>query len=728
MCGRTTWPAAAVRVNGRWLDVTPPLPPHVWLRPPRPSLPFPLSSPACRLYSSAAVGLRHGVHALGLTPGDAVLVPDHHDRALVDALLSCGLSVTFYGTGVDLAPDAAELDGLTKPRTRALMLVHQLGFAQDAARWQSACDQRGWILLEDSTQAWPVTIGAAAVGADGELALVTFAGAVGLPRLAAVLCGALAQVQSPDESGGRGLGTAAQLHARWLAPRLASQRVPVSAASGHRRAVGIGSEDPRGAATSAVATALLTRLADPDVGAARRSNYRTLLDVLGDRVPEPFAHVPDGAAPAIFPIEVGDKAQARARLAARGIGTRDVWPLPHPSLDEERSAKVLRRRGSSLGLPVHQQLRPEDVERIAGAVDGRRRRSALRVETLPSLEAARAECELLSARDGNIFTTFEWMSAWWTHQRDGDSLLLAACRDASGAAVGLLPLVIRRERGLRVVRLLGHGPADRLAPICAPADRQRVASALRRALHESGCDLFVGEQMPADEGWGAAIGATQLEREASPVLHIGGRSWDEFLARRSSNFRQQVRRRERRLAKEGHMRYRLADDPDRVAADVDTLIELHNARWHAGGSTAFAGARRELHHDFAARALERGWLRLWLLEIDERPVAAWYGFRYGGAEWFYQSGRHLSAGGEAVGFVLLCHTIREAMNDGMREYRLLRGDEAYKARFADRDSGLQTVALALSARGRAVLAAKRARPVAGRALRSVRRGIRVDDR
>lgn len=713
----------AVLVNPRRLGTRPALPPELWLRPPWQPLPFPLGSPACHLFSSAADALSRGVLALGLEAGDEVLLPVHHDPALVKALLSCGLDVTFYGEDVDLIPNEADLESSANARSRALMLVHQLGFAQDAARWRSFCDVRGWILLEDATQAWPASVGAAIVGAAGDLAIFSFE-SVGVPGVAALLCDALAQAEAAAPKR-RELGRVAKLHVHWLAQRLALPSLGAFTAAEHDGVVAVAPDDSHGAA-SAVVRALLARLGDPDIAAARRMNYRTLRDALGDQVLEPFAIVPDNAAPAIFPIQLRDKARTKERLAQTGIGTSEVWRTPHPSLDEQRSVKLLRERASSLGLPVHQGLRPEDLERLIGALGGRRRTAELRIEPLASLDAARAECELLAERDGNIFTTFEWMSAWCMHQREEESLLLAACRDTTGEIVGLLPLVSRYEQRLRVLRLLGHGAADRLSPVCAPADRPRVARALRRVLHRSGCDLFLGEQVPADEGWAAAIGATVLEREANPVLHIGGMSWEGFLMRRSPNFRQQVRRRERRLAREHELRYRLADDPARLAADVDTLIELHDARWHAGGSTAFAGSRRDLHHDFARRALERGWLRLWMLELDQQPVAAWYGFRYGGAEWFYQSGRDLSAAGDAVGFVLLCHTIREAMNDGMREYRLLRGDETYKARFADRDPGLQTIALALSARGRAALATRRARPVAGRAIRRLRSGRTAD--
>jgi CelD/BcsL family acetyltransferase involved in cellulose biosynthesis len=44
-----------------------------------------------------------------------------------------------------------------------------------------------------------------------------------------------------------------------------------------------------------------------------------------------------------------------------------------------------------------------------------------------------------------------------------------------------------------------------------------------------------------------------------------------------------------------------------------------------------------------------------------------------------------------VGFVLMCHSIKQAIADGAREFRLLRGAEPYKARFASEDDGLDTV-------------------------------------
>src|SRR5439155_17070455 len=120
------------------------------------------------------------------------------------------------------------------------------------------------------------------------------------------------------------------------------------------------------------------------------------------------------------------------------------------------------------------------------------------------------------------------------------------------------------------------------------------------------------------------------------------------------------------------------------------------------------------HREFAQVALDRGWLRLWILELDGRPAAAWYGFRFGGVETYYQSGRDPAADRLAVGFVLLVQTIRAALKDGIREYRFGRGAESYKYRFASEDPGLETVAVATRPLGRAAIrAAGAARWLAG---------------
>ncbi len=196
-----------------------------------------------------------------------------------------------------------------------------------------------------------------------------------------------------------------------------------------------------------------------------------------------------------------------------------------------------------------------------------------------------------------------------------------------------------------------------------------------------------------------------MTTEFAPVIDLAREGdWDSYLRARSSNFRQQVRRRARKLQRGPRIHFRLADNPKRLRADFDAFLALHRARW--GTDSAFErSGRQAFHREFAAEALERGWLRLWFAEADGVPVAAWYGFRFAGVESYYQSGRDPRWDRAGVGAAVLEHSIREAFVDGMLEYRLLRGDEPYKHRYLSRAESICTIAAASSPLGRTSVSA-----------------------
>ena len=314
----------------------------------------------------------------------------------------------------------------------------------------------------------------------------------------------------------------------------------------------------------------------------------------------------------------------------------------------------------------------------------------------------RREWDALAHASGNIFLTPDFADVWRRHLGDasaGEPLLLGA-RDDDGALRALWPLAVRRRGPVKLLRQLGHGPADELGPVCAPADREAAGRALREARRALPASLMLAERLPSDVDWAAALGARPLVAEASPVLPTGGVPFDEYLKGRSGSFRSQVGRRRRKLEREHEVAFRLASTPEEVERDMTTLFALHAGRWE-DASDSFAPPLDALHREFAQRALERGWLRLWTLSLDGRDVAAWYGFRFSGAESYYQSGREPEAEELNVGNVLLAHTIRAAFDDGMREYRFLRGNEPYKRRWSEDDRAVLTMAVPLDPVGRA---------------------------
>ena len=328
------------------------------------------------------------------------------------------------------------------------------------------------------------------------------------------------------------------------------------------------------------------------------------------------------------------------------------------------------------------------------------------IEELGDADGLRAQWSRLAQRSRRIFATQEWVDAWWRHHGEGREAVTLGCYDADGVLIAIVPLCVARERPIRVARFAGYGPSDENGAIGAPQDAPAALPAAIASWGRGG--VLLADRLVGDVDWAGAMHGTELGRESSPVIDLAGQDWEEYLASRSSNFRSQVRRKERKLVRDEGLCYRLCDDPERLDADLSTLFSLHRARWGSERSGAYDGARGRFHRDFAATALERGWLRLWIAEVRGEPIAAWHGFRFADAELYYQFGRDPTWDRASIGIVLLAHTIRAAADDGVPLYRLLRGGESYKQRFATSDPGVVTVAAASGIYGRAAIFAARA--------------------
>lgn len=211
------------------------------------------------------------------------------------------------------------------------------------------------------------------------------------------------------------------------------------------------------------------------------------------------------------------------------------------------------------------------------------------LEPLRDLESCRSEWVSLAERSGNIFSTWEWAESWWRHFGRGRSLRLLAARRPDRSTAAIIPLYEARRHPLRIGRLLGHGVADKLGPVSAPEERRPVTRVLATAGETALLDLVTAERLSASDLRESSTGSHIVRRESSPVLTIEGRSWEDFLAARSSNFRQQVRRRERRMRREFGLTFRLTETARELDSDFDTLLDLHAARW-GRASSAFSPA------------------------------------------------------------------------------------------------------------------------------------------
>ena len=310
----------------------------------------------------------------------------------------------------------------------------------------------------------------------------------------------------------------------------------------------------------------------------------------------------------------------------------------------------------------------------------------------PLLEAWRG----LAVARGCAFMTPEWFLDRREALHPDAAPAVVVLRGERGEVLGLLPLVAwpdaRRGRlasfpgtrfGDLFEPLAESGREDELAARAAPALGRHLGPRSRVDLGR--VDAGAGWWRKLAQAWPGPMTAVPQPDEPLPYIALEGLDWQGYLATRSGQLRNQAKRKMRSLEREHEVRLRRTSSADQVAGDLDDAVRAPRCPLPDARRRVLDRRRadaRDFHRRFAAAAHERGWLRLYLLEVDGAAVAAWYGWRVGDRFSYYQAGFDPAWSRYSVGFLLLAETIREAISEGATEYDLLLGDEAFKSRFA----------------------------------------------
>ena len=152
-------------------------------------------------------------------------------------------------------------------------------------------------------------------------------------------------------------------------------------------------------------------------------------------------------------------------------------------------------------------------------------------------------------------------------------------------------------------------------------------------------------------------------------------SYDQIEAALDGKFRQNLRRRRRRLAEQGEVKYQLVDARDAKALDaaLADFFEIEASGWKGRGGTAIA-ARPELvgfYTQIARDAARRGALALGVLSLKEKPIAAHLSVVHGGRHYLVKIGYDESLAEYSPGQQLVSDAIRDSCTRGLHEFDFL---------------------------------------------------------
>jgi perosamine synthetase len=303
--------------------------------------------------NNGTTGLHLALAALGVGPGDEVIVPSLTYIASANAVRYCGAVPVF----ADVVPDTMAIDPddvrqRITPRTVAIMAVHLYGHPADMTALKRIADEHGLHLIEDAAEAHTATWQGRPVGSLGTVGVFSFFGNK------VITTGEGGAVCTDDDE---------------LAARLRLLRGQGMDPARRYWFPVVGFNYRMTNVAAAIGCAQLEQL--PDFLARRREiadRYDALLkEHPGIEIPRtaPEATRVNWLYTVLLPehFTAADRDQVIERLAEDGIETRPVfYPMhelpPYQQDDPFPVSSMLARRGIS--LPTHVNLEDGDIDHV----------------------------------------------------------------------------------------------------------------------------------------------------------------------------------------------------------------------------------------------------------------------------------------------------------------------------------------------------------------------------
>ena len=326
---------------------------------------------------------------------------------------------------------------------------------------------------------------------------------------------------------------------------------------------------------------------------------------------------------------------------------------------------------------------------------------------------------LADAAGGSVFLQHEWFDAAWAWRKTDSSLfILLAWR--GDRLIGILPLLkTRKDRkpaGIRTLEFLTVPDTQVCDLIAAAEDEEAVVDALCDALYRcrdswDQMDLtYLPDGAAALTRLKTAIDARGWTSESQSRgrnlfvrLHA---TWEAYYSTRTRSLKKANNLAANRLKKTGEIGVKRItseqSDAAGIAPALDDAIEISRCSWKNDTGNSLdqpgPGAFIRTLTDHAAR---RGWLSLWLLFIDGKPVAMEYQLVAGGDVYALRADFDGQCVEISPGSHLMRTLLESLFERGLQRYYMGPGENAYKTRWTDEGETLhQLTVYAPTNRGR----------------------------
>lgn len=304
----------------------------------------------CVALNSGTSALHMSLLAVGIGPGDEVIVPSFTFAATANSVALTGATPVFVDIELDYFNAApAAIEAAITPKTKAIMPVHLYGHPADLVAISAIAEKHGLLLLEDAAQAHAASVNGIPVGAWG------IAGSFSFYPTKNMTSGEGGMVSTPSAEIARAI--------KVLRNQGMEQRYQNEVVGFNTRMTDI---------HAAIGRVQLTQL--PDWTRARQENAAFLnANISGVVTPQTAPGAVHVFHQYTIRVVDHDRDKFAEELTNHGIGNGVYYPTPIHRLPSFNSVEFLPNTelaaSQALSLPVHPSLSQSDLEKIVEVVN-----------------------------------------------------------------------------------------------------------------------------------------------------------------------------------------------------------------------------------------------------------------------------------------------------------------------------------------------------------------------
>jgi len=279
------------------------------------------------------------------------------------------------------------------------------------------------------------------------------------------------------------------------------------------------------------------------------------------------------------------------------------------------------------------------------------------------------------------FVLPEWLQTWWQVFGAGFQPYVRVVKDGD-KTIGIAPLMLKDGTAY----LIGNTDVcDYLDFVIALGRERDFFNALLDHLKQNGINSLDLMHVRPDSTVMADLillaesrkYRVTTEKEAVSFEMDLPSSFDEYLEKLSAKQRHEVRRKLRRLMEEGKIEHRFIEKGDELPAALDNFFKMFMESRQ--DKAAFLTEQMKTYFRLLTDAMQKiGLLKLGVLELDGKPVAAIMCFDYNDCIYLYNSGYDPQYVSLSVGLLSKVLAVKDSIEKGKKKFDFLKGAETYK--------------------------------------------------